>query len=401
MSKAELENNEEIQIFREYLRIPSVHPNVDYTPCVEFLKRQAASLDLPVEIVYPVNEKNPVVLIKWEGKQPNLPAIILNSHMDVVPVFPEKWTHDPFSADLDDEGRIYARGTQDTKEIGTQYLGAIRVLKAKGFQPKRTVYVSFVPDEEVGGYLGMREFVHTDHFKNMNLGFSMDEGSSSLDDGYYVYYAERTAWHLRFKISGTAGHGSILLPNTAGEKFNFIVNKMMEFRSSQVKMLARDSSLFFGDVTTVNMTIVNGGVQNNVVPAMLEVVFDLRIAIDVDLDGLEKQIRDWCEEAGGGIELVFEQKDEYVPPTKVDETNPFWLAFEKATKELNLEIRPHVCPGGTDSRFIRSKGIPALGFSPINNTPILLHDHDEYIRADSYLHGIEVYTKVIAAIADV
>jgi len=139
---------------------------------------------------------------------------------------------------------------------------------------------------------------------------------------------------LRFKISGTAGHGSILLPNTAGEKFNFIVNKMMEFRSSQVKMLARDSSLFFGDVTTVNMTIVNGGVQNNVVPAMLEVVFDLRIAIDVDLDGLEKQIRDWCEEAGGGIELVFEQKDEYVPPTKVDESNPFWLAFEKAMKEL-------------------------------------------------------------------
>jgi len=108
----------------------------------------------------------------------------------------------------------------------------------------------------------------------------------------------------------------------------------MEFRSSQVKMLARDSSLFFGDVTTINMTIVNGGVQNNVVPAMLEVVFDMRIAIDVDLNGLEKQIRDWCEEAGGGIELVFEQKDEYVPPTKVDETNPFWLAFEKATKEL-------------------------------------------------------------------
>jgi len=139
---------------------------------------------------------------------------------------------------------------------------------------------------------------------------------------------------LRFKISGTAGHGSILLPNTAGEKFHFIVNKMMEFRSSQVKMLARDSSLFFGDVTTINMTIVNGGVQNNVVPAMLEVVFDMRIAIDVDLNGLEKQIRDWCEEAGGGIELVFEQKDKYVPPTKVDETNPFWLAFEKATKEL-------------------------------------------------------------------
>lgn len=31
MSKAEWENNEEIKIFREYLRIPSVHPNIDYS----------------------------------------------------------------------------------------------------------------------------------------------------------------------------------------------------------------------------------------------------------------------------------------------------------------------------------------------------------------------------------
>lgn len=25
------DNNEEIQLFREYLRLPSVHPNVDYS----------------------------------------------------------------------------------------------------------------------------------------------------------------------------------------------------------------------------------------------------------------------------------------------------------------------------------------------------------------------------------
>lgn len=161
---------------------------------MEFLKRQAASLDLPVDVVYPVNEANPVVIIKWEGTEPELPAIFLNSHMDVVPVFPEKWTHDPFSADIDDDGKIFARGSQDTKEVGTQYLGAIRVLKAQGFKPKRTVYVSFVPDEEVGGYFGMREFSKGDYFKKMNIGFGLDEGSSSLDDGYYVYYAERTPW---------------------------------------------------------------------------------------------------------------------------------------------------------------------------------------------------------------
>jgi len=164
--------------------------------CVEYLKKQAASLDLPVDVLYPANKDNPVVVMKWEGKQPELQSIILNSHTDVVPVFPEKWTHDPFAADLDDEGRIFARGSQDTKEIGTQYLGAIRALKANGFQPKRTVYITFVPDEEVGGHLGMKEFVETDYFKKMNVAYSLDEAGPSFNETYNIFYAERTAWRM-------------------------------------------------------------------------------------------------------------------------------------------------------------------------------------------------------------
>ncbi|BFF91988.1 aminoacylase-1-like [Drosophila madeirensis] len=400
MSAAQWENNEEIKIFREYLRIPTVHPNVDYIGCVEFLKRQAAGLGLPVDVVYPVNEKNPVVIMKWLGSQPELPSIILNSHTDVVPVFPEKWTHEPFSADLDAEGRIFARGSQDMKCVGTQYLGAIRALKASGYQPKRTVYLTYVPDEEVGGHLGMRELVKGDYFKSLNVGFSFDEGISSEDETYALYYAERTLWHLRLKISGTAGHGSLLLPNTAGEKLNYVVNKLMEFRKSQLQRLADDKSLEIGDVTTVNLTQLRGGVQSNVVPPLLEVVFDIRIAITVDITALEKQIRDWCEEAGGGIELEFEMKNPFVEPTKIDASNPFWVAFKQTLDDLGLKTRVRVFPGATDSRYVRYAGIPALGFSPINNTPLLLHDHDEFLRADTYLHGIEVYKKLIPAVAD-
>jgi len=31
LNKAEWENNEEIKIFREYLRIPTVHPSIDFS----------------------------------------------------------------------------------------------------------------------------------------------------------------------------------------------------------------------------------------------------------------------------------------------------------------------------------------------------------------------------------
>lgn len=98
---------------------------------------------------YPVDQENPVVILTWIGSQPNEKSIVLNSHMDVVPVFENHWTHPPFAADIDESGKIFARGAQDMKCVGVQYLAAIRALKRDGIkQLKRTIHVMFVPDEE-------------------------------------------------------------------------------------------------------------------------------------------------------------------------------------------------------------------------------------------------------------
>lgn len=66
----------------------------------------------------------------------------------------------------------------------------------------------------------------------------------------------------------------------------------------------------------------------------MTVHFDVRVAIDVDNDTFENQIRGWCEEAGGGVEMVYTQKGPYIAPTKIDDTNEFWLAFKNGVKEL-------------------------------------------------------------------
>lgn len=113
--------------------------------CIAFLKRQAQQLGLPIELHHPFDETKPIAIITWQGTDPSLPSIILNSHMDVVPVYEESWTHPPFGADMDEAGRIFARGAQDMKSVGMQYLGAINVLKNKGVRLKRTIHVTFVP----------------------------------------------------------------------------------------------------------------------------------------------------------------------------------------------------------------------------------------------------------------
>lgn len=162
---------------------------------MEFLKRQAESLELPISVHYPGDEKNPVVVITWQGSQPELPSIMLNSHMDVVPVFEDRWTYAPFGAEIDDDGKIYARGAQDMKSLGTQYLGAIRALKNDGIsQLKRTIHVTFMPDEEVGGALGMKAFVKTDAFTKLNIGLSLDEAAASDANDFFLFNGERTIY---------------------------------------------------------------------------------------------------------------------------------------------------------------------------------------------------------------
>ena len=46
-------------------------------------------------------------------------------------------------------------------------------------------------------------------------------------------------------------------------------------------------------------------------------------------------------------------------------------------------------------------GIPVFGFSPMNNTPILLHDHNEFLNEQVFLRGIHIYQHIIPAVANV
>lgn len=250
--------------------------------------------------------------------------------MDVVPVYEENWTHPPFAAEIDEEGRIFARGSQDMKSIAIQYLAAVRHLKKDGFVPKRTIHLMFVPDEETGGVLGVKMFVHTEEFRSLNIGFSLDEGMANDGNKFFVYYAERAIWRVEFKCNGSAGHGSLLLKDTPGEKVHYLMQKFMDFRNHEVRRLENNPELNVGDVTTVNVTMLSGGKQSNVVPPYLTSTYDIRLAIDVVHEEYEKEILRWCDEAGGDIELIYEQKDAFIEPTKIDDSNPFWIAVRSA-----------------------------------------------------------------------
>ncbi len=67
----------------------------------------------------------------------------------------------------------------------------IRRLKLNNVRPERSIHVSFVLDEEIGGETGFALFLDSPEFKNLNVGFALDEGQASPSDTFCLYYTER------------------------------------------------------------------------------------------------------------------------------------------------------------------------------------------------------------------
>lgn len=64
----------------------------------------------------------------------------------------------------------------------------------------------------------------------------------------------------------------------------------MDYRSKEISKIGEDVSMM-GDVTNINLTMINGGVQTNVVPADIKLIFDIRLAVGLDQDAFESMAR--------------------------------------------------------------------------------------------------------------
>ncbi|XP_063932225.1 aminoacylase-1-like [Zophobas morio] len=156
--------------------------------------------------------KKPVVVLTWVGTEPTLPAILLNNHMDKVPLFETNWSDNPFGGEIDDQ-KTYARTSPHKKTASIQCLEAVRRLKNSGVTLKRTINLCFAPD----GFEGMLRFLRTEEFDKLNIGFALDSG---LPNEFTVFNGERCVWKIRVHCQGIA----------AGDKMTRVLDKFYAFK---------------------------------------------------------------------------------------------------------------------------------------------------------------------------
>lgn len=408
----------EISRLQSYLQIRTDHPNPAYYEATRFLNHTVRALIPSASVAeHSFKPGKPVLLVSIAGIDPALPAVLLNSHMDVVPVEPLKWKHEPFAALIAyeaGEARIYARGSQDMKSVGLSYIEALAKLLQTSWRPTRNVHVLFVPDEEIGGMEGMGALVSSDLFPKLNVGVVLDEGIPHAERMFNVFYGERQTWVLHISARGKPGHGATLPHMTATQMLHTVLGRVLAFRETQHARVRAGADL--GDVVNVNVAYMRSGQAApelpagyimNVIPSEAHLGLDIRIPPSVAKEDMEAELNRWltCDDGKRcpGVSKRFTLKVDMPHTTSRDPAkNPYITPFGNGLRHADIDdrLRHGIFFASTDSRYLRDVGIPCFGFSPIENTPNLLHKHNEYISVVGYLRGITIYKNIIKEMAD-
>ncbi len=124
----------------------------------------------------------------------------------------------------------------------------------------------------------MVAFVETEAFKELNVGFALDESLvSETDDSLTLFPSERTCSGFKAFITGNPGHGASFVKDSATMRAHKFLTKAMAFREEQEALLDQPE-VALGDVHTLNWTMCEGGKQRNVLPAEIILDFDLRVS---------------------------------------------------------------------------------------------------------------------------
>jgi acetylornithine deacetylase/succinyl-diaminopimelate desuccinylase-like protein len=421
-------SDEATQYLCDLVRFDTTNPPGNELECARYIAELLAREGIEQVVLESAPGRGNVIgRLRGDGSKAPL---LLMSHLDVIYADASRWSVPPFSAEIRD-GIIWGRGTIDTKGLTVMQLMSMFLLKRTGAKLKRDLILMASADEETGGKWGV-EWLVDNHFEKINAEFALNEGGfGTILNGKTAYFcsnAEKGLTWTRLISSGTPGHGSLPHSDNAVLRMGQAIHNINAYRQPIVitetfrrfagevaKIDPRGHLLKFLNIpginrlllplvkdervkvmvqSTITPTVIDGGVKVNVIPDTCELMLDCRILPGVTRESLEKTIRSVIgNEKIKSDFVIFNAATE----SSID-TELFSLAKE-ILQEMQPEcaVAPFMMPGGTDSRFLRKKGIPAYGLNPIilsKEDVASVHGDDEKLSLANLQMGMRILHRI-------
>jgi acetylornithine deacetylase/succinyl-diaminopimelate desuccinylase-like protein len=255
----------------ELVRIPSVNPLQCSDSAITGERRLAEHLAdraeaLGAEVTLDVVEDDrPNLYARFAGDSDEV--LVVDVHLDTVAV--DHMTVDPFDGRIDD-GRVYGRGSVDTKATFALVLSVLEELRAAGRRPRPTVYLVGTIAEELGGLTGARRFADWVRERDLRID-RMVVGEPTV---CAPVHGHKGALGVEFSVHGHAAHSGY--PELGRNAVSAAARIVMELDAEQARLAATPAATAVG-CGTLSVTEIRGGLARNIVPDRCDVFVGRRL----------------------------------------------------------------------------------------------------------------------------
>ncbi len=320
----------------------------------------------------PVHPGRDNIIATFKG---NSRTILLEAHMDVVPV--DNMVIEPFNPVIKD-GRIYGRGSCDTKAGMAGMMTAIKRLKNEDPENAPTVILACVVDEE-HQFTGISEAC--------KQGIQADMAIVAEPTELEIVVSHKGVIRWKISTDGVSAHSANLDDGiSAIERMTHVIQELERYHATVLKKktnpLLGTASLSIGRIT--------GGSSVNTVPNYCEIEIDRRVLPEEDpIEGI-RELEQWLKE-NSGFEFDVKFHHPWVisqPLAKTENETVIQLLSESCDHILGKHQTTSV-PYGTDASVIAREEIPVVifGAGSIDQA----HSKDEWISIQEVEQATEIF----------
>lgn len=388
---------QQTEFLRQIVRVPSDTPPGDNAAAAE----KAAQL---LSALGHVVERHPVdpAFLQTYGMQSvtNLivrqrfgsggPTIALNAHGDVVPPG-EGWTRPPYEGVIEN-GRMYARGVAVSKSdiaTFTYALEALRAAAANGLRLNGTIELHFTYDEEFGGLAGPGWLLER---KLTRPDYAIGPGFA-----YSIVTAHNGCLQLEVTVHGKAAHGA--MPESGHDALQAAV-EILNALYRTARDYRKTTSKVAGIVhPTLNVGLIAGGINTNVVPDKIVFKLDRRMIPEEKPAEVEATLRALIEDVArslSGIQVEIRRLLLSNALTPLPGHEKLVKTLQDQAQRVLGELIPAVgVPLYTDARLYGEHGCPIVLYGAGPRT--ILESNAKRADENLLLDDLRKATKVIAS----
>jgi acetylornithine deacetylase len=306
------------------------------------------------------------------------PGLVLNGHVDVVPVGDLlSWRHDPFAAVVE-SGRLHGRGACDMKAGVAVNLAVAEALHRSGVRLERRLALHSVVGEEDGG-LGA--------FATLRHGHTGDAVVITEPTAGRLLVANAGALTFRLEVPGRATHGSTRFEgHSAVESFILLHAAVRDLEAARN---ADADPLFAGNPLPYAITVgtVRAGDWPSSVPDLLVAEGRMGVALGESIHVAAAELEQAVARAAAADPWLAEHPPRITWPGgrfasgRLPVGHPLAAAVAGAAVAAGLPA-PGVAaaPYGSDLRLYAAAGIPTLQYGP--GDVALAHSTRESVALD-------------------